>query len=46
VAYKDIYPGIDLHFHGEQRQLEYDFILSPGADPTLIQMGFDGATAV
>lgn len=35
VRYHGIYPGIDLVFHGTDRQLEYDFLLSPGADRTL-----------
>ena len=34
LEYKSIYPGIDLTFHGTRRQLEYDFLLAPGADPS------------
>src|SRR5438270_715493 len=33
VHYQNVYPGIDLVYYGNQRQLEYDFILAPGADP-------------
>jgi len=33
VRYEGVYPGIDLVYYGTQRQLEYDFIVSPGADP-------------
>lgn len=33
VHYKEVYPGIDLLYYGNQRQLEYDFIVTPGADP-------------
>jgi len=43
VRYKDVYPGIDLIYYGNQRQLEYDFVVSPGADPTRIRLGFQGA---
>ncbi len=43
VQYKDVYPGVDLVFYGNQRQLEYDFIVSPGADLTAITLSFDGA---
>ena len=43
VQYKDVYPGIDLVFYGNQRQLEYDLIVAPGADPTAITLSFDGA---
>jgi hypothetical protein len=39
VKYEGIYPGIDLVYYGNQRQLEYDFIVAPGADPRRI--GFD-----
>jgi hypothetical protein len=37
VAYRDVYPGIDLVYYGNQSgQLEYDFIVAPGADPSAI----------
>src|SRR5437867_1079347 len=43
VAYRDIYPGIDLVYYGTQeRQLEYDFVVGPGADPRAIRLMFDG----
>src|SRR5262249_2876206 len=33
VAYKDLYPGIDLLYYGNnRRQIEYDFIVAPGVD--------------
>ena len=32
VRYKNIYPGIDLLYYGNQKQLEYDFAIAPGAD--------------
>jgi hypothetical protein len=42
VQYDDLYPGIDLAFYGSEGQLEYDFILHPGADPSQIGIRFDG----
>ena len=33
VAYQDVYRGIDLVYHGDQQQLEYDFVVKPGARP-------------
>jgi hypothetical protein len=42
VKYEEVYPGIDLVYYGNQRRLEYDFIVRPGADPNLISLGFDG----
>ena len=32
VQVAKVYPGVDLLFHGDQRQLEYDFVVAPGAD--------------
>jgi Beta-propeller repeat len=43
VKYENAYPGIDLVFYGNQRQLEYDLIVAPGADPSPILLEFDGA---
>jgi uncharacterized repeat protein (TIGR01451 family) len=43
VKYQDVYPGIDLVYYGNQRQLEYDFIVAPGADPAGIELAFEGA---
>ncbi|MBI4557665.1 MAG: hypothetical protein HY706_08785, partial [Candidatus Hydrogenedentes bacterium] len=42
VRLAQIYPGIDLVYYGCGRQLEYDFVVSPGADPTHITLAFDG----
>jgi hypothetical protein len=43
VKYKDVYPGIDLVYYGNQGQLEYDFIVAPGADPKGIKFKIQGA---
>ena len=43
VKYKDVYPGIDLVYYGNQGQLEYDFIVAPGADPKIIKFDIQGA---
>ncbi len=42
VQYHDVYPGIDLVYYGNQRQLGYDFVVAPGADPKKIVLGFKG----
>jgi hypothetical protein len=42
VRYSDVYPGIDLVYYGNQRQLEYDFVVAPGVDPRHIALGFRG----
>jgi hypothetical protein len=46
VRYAGVYPGVDLVYYGNQRQLEYDFVVAPGADPKPIQLHFDGAKAL
>lgn len=43
VKYQSIYPGIDLIYYGNQRRLEYDFVVAPGADPRRIQFDIRGA---
>jgi len=46
VNYRQIYRGIDLVYYGTRRQLEYDFIVAPGADPKQIGLEFAGARPV
>jgi hypothetical protein len=43
VRYASAYPGIDLVYYGQQRSLEYDFVVAPGADPSAIALRFRGA---
>jgi hypothetical protein len=43
VAYPEVYPGIDLVYYGNERQLEYDFVVKPGADLRRIRLQFAGA---
>lgn len=43
VKYQGVYPGVDLVYYGNQRQLEYDFVIAPGADPSPIRLSFEGA---
>ena len=46
VRYKNVYPGIDLVYYGSHQQLEYDFAVSPGADPSRIQLQIAGAKQI
>ncbi len=41
VRYKNAYPGIDIVYHRQNGNVEYDFILAPGADPNQIELAFD-----
>jgi hypothetical protein len=46
VAERGIYPGIDLVYYGNQRLLESDFVISPGADPRALRLALDGVRKV
>jgi hypothetical protein len=46
VQYENIYPGIDLVYHGIRGQLEYDFAVHPGAAPQVIRIEFTGANRI
>jgi hypothetical protein len=45
VQYKNVYPGVDLVYYGNERQLEYDFVVAPGADPHSIALAIVGGEA-
>lgn len=46
VRYSNVYPGIDLVYHGQQGQLEYDFVIAPGRSPARIKMAFKGMESI
>ncbi|PYS50042.1 MAG: hypothetical protein DMF68_08300 [Acidobacteria bacterium] len=46
VEYDEVYSGVNLVYYGRERQLEYDFLISPHADPNQIKLNFDGARNV
>ena len=46
VRYRDVYRGVDMVYYGNQRQLEYDLVVSPGADPSVIQLAFSGVQSM
>jgi hypothetical protein len=43
VRYRDVYPGVDLVYYGNQQHVEHDFIVAPGADPSRIRFSVNGA---
>jgi hypothetical protein len=44
VRAKEVYPGIDLVHYGTQNgELEYDFVVRPGAEPGAIRLAVSGA---
>jgi uncharacterized protein (TIGR03437 family) len=40
LRYRDVYPGIDIVYYGSGRNVEYDFVVKPGADPDRIELAF------
>jgi uncharacterized protein (TIGR03437 family) len=43
VKYEGVYEGVDLVYYGNRQQLEYDFVVQPGAQPEDIRLGIEGA---
>jgi len=46
VQYRGLYPGIDLEVYGVENQIEYDWIVAPGADPGKIRFSYGDAADV
>jgi len=46
VSYQDVYPGVNLAFHGARRQTEFDFVVAAGANPAPIGFRFTGAKGI
>ena len=46
IVFENIYAGIDLKYYGDGRKMEYDFVVSPGADPNQICVKYDGAKSL
>jgi photosystem II stability/assembly factor-like uncharacterized protein len=46
VKFKGIYPKIDLVYYGNQRQLEYDFLVAPGGDPRAVKLRFENSEQI
>ena len=46
VVYENAYAGIDLKFYGQGRQLEYDIVVKPGADPNQVKFAYQGVQKI
>lgn len=46
VRYRGVYPGVDVVFYANAREMEYDFVVAPGADPSKIRLAFEGAESL
>lgn len=42
VIYSEVYEGVDVKFYGNNRLLEYDIIVKPGAEPSMVRLSYDG----
>lgn len=43
AKYEAVLPGVDIVYYGNQGQLEYDFVLAPKSDPSLLRWKIEGA---
>jgi hypothetical protein len=46
ILYKNVYAGIDFRVSSLGKNLKYDFILQPGADPSLIKIEYCGVNGI
>jgi hypothetical protein len=46
IIYRNLWPGIDLVYHGEVNHVKYEFLVAPGADPARIQLRYQGVDRV
>jgi hypothetical protein len=42
IVYRDLWPGIDLVYHGTVNSLKYEFIVHPGSDPSQVRLAYRG----
>lgn len=46
ILYPDVYPGINFRVSSIGKNLKYDFIVTPGADPSQIKIQYNGVNSV
>lgn len=46
LVYHDVWPGIDVRMHCNTRGVKVDYVVRPGADPSVIALRYLGATSV
>jgi hypothetical protein len=42
IVYRELWPGIDLAYEGTVNRLKYEFIVHPGADPSMVRLAYRG----
>ena len=46
LVYRELYPGIDLHYEGHTGSLKGTYIVAPGRDPAQIRWRYEGTADV
>ncbi|MEM9561346.1 MAG: hypothetical protein AAGA93_01930, partial [Actinomycetota bacterium] len=46
IEVEEVLPGVDVVYSADDGDVEYSFVIEPGADPDEITLDFDGAEAV
>jgi hypothetical protein len=46
IVYRNLWPGVDLAYFGTVGRLKYEFIVQPGADPSIIHLAYRGADSI
>ena len=46
VEVRQVWPGVDMVWHGEQRRLEHDMVVAPGVDPAVVALDVEGARSL
>ena len=46
ITYRQLYPGIDMSYGGNGRNLKSEFVVAPGADPSRIRVRYPGSGKV
>jgi hypothetical protein len=46
VSAKQVWPGVDMVWHGDQRRLQHDMVVAPGTDPAVVAFDVEGARSL
>ncbi len=46
VSAMQVWPGVDMVWHGDQRRLQHDMVVAPGTDPEIVAFDVEGAKSL
>ena len=46
VSAQQVWPGVDMVWHGDQHRLQHDMVVAPGVDPSVVAFDVDGARSL